>query len=499
MQTASIQWAREWLRNQKHSLYFNGQWQKSSSQHTFDSINPATGEKLASFFEANARDVEAAAASARTAFSQPLWKNMRRSERAQTLHALGQLIRDHSAELATLETLSNGKTFRESIVDDLPESADVFDYYAGWTDKLYGETCPVESGFLNFTKREPIGVCALVVPWNFPLLLACWKIAPALAMGNTVVVKPAPFTSLTLIRLAELIHEKKLLPAGVFNLVLGGAEAGQALSTSHLVDKLSFTGSTATGGRIVQAAGASNLKSLTLELGGKAPILFFDDLKNPDAVIERCFQVMFSHKGEKCTEPTRFLLQDSLYDPFAERLVQKAQKVRCGDPFESSTEQGAQCHRDHFEKILHYIQVGKDEGAKLLCGGLPDTSADCSRGLFIRPTLFGEVKPSMRIAREEIFGPVLCLQRFKTEQEAVAMANDTPYGLAAGAYTSDASRLHRLADALDAGMVFLNHYGCYHFASPFGGFKQSGWGKEMAVHSLESYTKTKSVWVRYDN
>lgn len=500
MDKARLDWAHKWLGDSKSrgSLYCDGQWKKNHSTQVFASINPADGSKLADFIEADEKDVALAAASAKAALTSPAWKGLTRRARAQILIQIGQAIREHAAELATLETLDNGKTYRESFVDDIPESADVFDYYAGWTDKIYGETCPVESGFLNYTLKEPVGVCALVVPWNFPLLLACWKIAPALAMGNTVVVKPAPFTSLTLVRLTEILHQRKLLPAGVFNLVLGGATCGEAVSRSPLVDKLSFTGSTATGGRIVQAAGASNLKSLTLELGGKAPVLFFQDLKNLDAVIDRAFTVMFSHKGEKCTEPTRFLIEEPLYDTFAKRLVEKAKQVRCGDPFSDSTTQGAQNNQGHFEKILSYIGIGKDEGAKLLVGGERETSAECRQGFFVRPTIFGDVKQNMRIAREEIFGPVLALQKFRTEEEAVAMANDSTYGLAAGAYTADASRLHRLSNTLDAGMVFLNHYGCYHFASPFGGFKQSGWGKEMAIHSLDAYTKTKSVWVRYE-
>jgi aldehyde dehydrogenase (NAD+) len=498
MEKPRLDWAREWLKKNSHTLYYGGEWQKPQGSSSFTSINPATGAKLWEFIESNAQDVERAAAAAKSAFYSPAWRDLSRAERANRVKRIGAVIREHAAELATLETLDNGKTYAESFVDDLPESADIFDYYAGWVDKFYGETCPVERGFLNYTVKEPIGVCGLIVPWNFPLLLACWKIAPALAMGNTVVVKPAPFTSLTLVRLAELIHERQILPPGVFNLVLGGGEAGQALSQSPLVDKISFTGSTATGGHIVQSAGKSNLKALTLELGGKAPVLCFADLKNPDAVIARIFQATFSHKAEKCTEPARIVIEESIYDKFAAALVEKANQFRCGDPFAEFTQQGAQCQKDHFENILNYIRIGKDEGARLLCGGQRDTSSGTKDGLFIRPTIFGDVKQSMRIAREEIFGPVLCLQKFKTEDEAVQIANDTIYGLAAGAYTADNSRTHRLAARLEAGMVFLNHYGCYHFASPFGGIKQSGWGKEMAVHSLEGYTKTKSVWIRYE-
>jgi aldehyde dehydrogenase (NAD+) len=493
---ARLDWSAQWLKQEKR-LYIGGEWVRSQGGSKLGTFNPATGEALSEIFDATQADVDLAAASARQAFKGP-WSQMTRAERASRLVRFGQLIRDHAEELATLETLNNGKTFREALGDDLPESASVFDYYAGWIGKLYGESVPVEQGFVNFTRREPIGVCGLIVPWNFPLLLACWKMAPALAMGNTVIVKPSPFTPLSLIRLAEIIHEAGILPPGTLNLVTGGLEAGEAISRHPGIDKISFTGSTSVGKKIVEASGASNLKSVTLELGGKSPNILFDDAKDLDRVIDRSFTAMFSHKGEKCSEPTRFLVQEGIYDRVAEALAKKAEAVVCGDPFDPRTQQGPQCHEAHFRKVMSYIETGRQEGAKLLAGGGRDSSTGNEKGLFIRPTIFGNVRNDMRIAQEEIFGPVLCLIPFKTEDEAVRIANDSPYGLAAGLYSGDTSRAHRVANRLEAGMVFVNHYGCYDFASPFGGIKQSGWGKEMGAHSLEAYTRMRSIWIRYE-
>ncbi len=490
-----LDWAFDWLKGEKR-LYIGGEWVQASQRATFVSTNPANQNSLATLSEASRSDIDSAVSQARSAF-RGSWPKQDRRERARILRKIGELVRTHKEELATLEALDNGKTYREALYDDLPDSADVFDYYAGWTDKLYGESCPVEDGFVNFTQHEPLGVCALIVPWNFPLLLAAWKIAPALAMGNTVVIKPSPFTSLSLVRLAQLIDGSKLLPPGVFNLVLGGVEAGEALSSHPDIDKISFTGSTAIGAQIVQASGRSNLKSVSLELGGKAPNIIFDDVKDLPAVIDRSFNLMFSQKGEKCTEPTRFFLHEKIYDQFSAGLIEKAKAAICGDPFDPVTTQGAQCHKAHFEKILAYIEIGKKEGAQLLVGGNRDSASGNEKGFFVRPTIFGNVQNKMQIARDEIFGPVLCLLKFSDEEQVIAEANDTPYGLAAGVYSDDAKRAMRVAQKLDAGMVFVNHYGCYHFSSPFGGIKQSGWGHEMARHSLESYTRLKSIWVKY--
>lgn len=487
-------WAKSWL-NRSLTGVVQGRALPSDGA-VFTTDNPANGELLAKLVETSPQQVNQAVQAAKHSFAMGPWKTMTRGERVKALRAIGEVIRTHRAELATLETLSNGKTYAESYVDDLPESADVFDYYAGWIDKLYGESSPVEQGFLNYTRREPVGVCALIVPWNFPLLLGCWKIAPALAMGNSVVVKPSPQTSLTMLRLAELITEAKILPDGVFNVVLGAATCGEALTRHPDVNKISFTGGTATGRHVLKASAESNLKPVTLELGGKSPNIIFEDADRIDEVIERSFVAMFCHKAEKCSEPTRLIVHESLHDRVVTKLAALAEAVTCGDPFDPATTQGPQAFKEHADKIMSFIEIGKKEGAKLIAGGTRDTAGDNAKGCFVRPTIFTDVTAKMTIFQEEIFGPVLTVTKFKTEDEAVELANDSKYGLAAGLYSKDASRALRVVNRLEAGQVFVNRYGCYDFAAPFGGFKQSGWGKEMAIHSLDSYTRTKSVWFK---
>jgi len=483
-----------WLgRGVRHHV--DGAW-IDDREDAVDRHDPSTGARLGSVPFASAATVDRAVAAARGAFAPGSpWRTMTRRERARVLHRIGTVVREHEAELATLITLENGKLHREALEDDMPDTADVFDYYAGWTDKLYGESSPVEGDAINVVTREPVGVCALLVPWNFPLLLAAWKLAPALAMGNTVVVKPSPFTPYSLIRFAELVHEAGILPPGVLNVVLGDGPTGEALVTHRGVDKVSFTGSTAVGRAILGGVARTNLASTTLELGGKSPNIVFDDVADLDGCIERSFQLMFAQKGEKCSEPTRFLLQRGIYDTFVDRLVERAEAVVCGDPFDPTSTQGAQCTEAGLTRLLAHIDHAQADGARLRAGGTRDTSGTNARGLFLRPTIFDEVSPTMRLACEEVFGPVLACLPFDTEDEAITIANGTEYGLAAGVYTADASRGRRVAQALDAGQVFVNRYGCYDFAAPFGGFKASGWGKEMGIHSLDAYTKAKSIWL----
>jgi aldehyde dehydrogenase (NAD+) len=494
--TSRREWAQKWLSKTLSGFAAGKPLPTDGAPYT--TINPADGSLLATHSESSSSNVDLAVQSASRAFNDMSWRGLSRAQRVEKIRAIAAVIREHRPELATLESLSNGKTYVESYDDDLPESADVFDYYAGWVDKIYGETSPVAAGFLNFTKREPLGVCALVVPWNFPLLLACWKIAPALAMGNTVVVKPAPQTSLTMIRLAELIHEKGILPPGVFNVVIGGVAPGESLTRHQAVSKISFTGGTATGRHVLKASAESNLKPVTLELGGKSPNIIFADANDLDAVAERSFVAMFCHKGEKCSEPTRLIIHESIHDEFMARLVKRAEATRCGDPFDLTTNQGPQCFEAHMNKILDYITIGRNEGGRVIAGGQRDTSGSNAKGFFVRPTIITDVTASMTIFQEEIFGPVLAVTKFKTEVEAVQLANNSRYGLAAGLYTKDIDRALRVAGQLEAGQVFINRYGCYDFAAPFGGFKESGWGKEMAIHSLDSYTRVKSVWVKID-
>lgn len=495
LSTAQIDWAHQWLGKPKSHL-IDGLWSTANDGKMVETINPCNQKVLARFASASGPEIDLSVAAARRAFAHSSWRRMSRKDRASALVSIAGVLRRHSAELATLEALDNGKLYREAYIDDLPEAADVFEYYAGWIDKYYAENCPVDDSYVNYTRHEPIGVCGLIVPWNFPLLLAMWKIAPALAMGNTVIVKPSPFTSMSIVRAIELICEADILPAGVLNLVLGDAETGRLICEHEGIDKISFTGSTDTGKKIVVAAGQSNLKLLGLELGGKSANIIFDDAPDLEFAISRSFQAMFSHKGEKCSEPTRLFVQKRHYDRVVTDLSLLAQKTIVGDAFEPTAEQGAQCNLPHFEKIMGYIELGKQTGLNLVAGGERDTRGTNKDGLFIRPTIFANVDNKHALSQEEIFGPVLTITPFETEEEAVEMANDTKYGLAAGLWTQDVSRAHRVSHQLDAGMVFVNRYGCYDFASPFGGYKQSGWGKEMALHSLAGYSKLKSVWIK---
>ncbi|UTV29548.1 aldehyde dehydrogenase family protein [Photobacterium atrarenae] len=487
------QWAQEWLGKEKQQ-YVGGKWVSGSVEQAWNIIDPSNQQVLCSMALASEQLVEETAQIANACHQSGVWQETSRTERANILRQIAQLIRENTEKLAVLETLPNGKLIGESLADDIPTCADIFDYYAGWTDKYYGETSPVDKDYLNFTSQEPVGACALIAPWNFPLYQAALKLAPALAMGNTVILKPSEFTPLTAIYLFELIDAHLDLPAGVLNLLVADGKASNHLTLSDHIHKVSFTGSTPVGRKIIQNSGASNLKATTLELGGKSPCIFFADTPDLDKAIDRAFTVMFSHKGEKCSEPTRFLIQESIYDQVVEKLIAKAEAIQCGNPFDEASQQGPQCNQAQFDKIMQYIEIGKQE-AELVAGGYRDTTGDNAEGLYIRPTIFSRVSPTTRIAQEEIFGPVLCCIAFETEQEAIEIANATPYGLAAGVYTSDVKRAHRMANKIDAGMFFINRYGCYGLSSPFGGFRQSGWGKEMAIHSLSSYTKTKCIWV----
>jgi len=473
-------------------LLIGGEWLEGSDR--FPVLNPATEETLAEVAEAGEAEVDAAVRSARAAFEHPKWQNMNPHRRSERLWKLADLIAENAEELAGIETRNNGKPSFESGMVDLPSVVENFRYYAGWADKLTGETIPVGGPFLNYTLREPVGVVGAIVPWNFPLSLAAWKVAPALACGNSVVLKPAEETPLTALLLGELALEAGF-PPGILNVIPGrGTVTGQALVAHPDVDKIAFTGSTETGGEILRTV-AGSLKKVSLELGGKSPNVVFADA-DLEAAVRGVSTGIFYGKGEVCAAGSRLLVQESVREEFVDRLVERAGRMSPGDPAHPKTRLGAIVSRRQHERVLGYIEAGVEEGARLRCGGRAATVDD--RGLFIEATVFDQVRPEMRIAREEIFGPVLATLSFDDVEEAIQLANQTIYGLAAGVWTRDIGKAHRFARAVRAGTVWINTYNRYDSASPFGGFKASGFGRDLGEHALHEYTQTKSVWVSLD-
>ncbi|BDH60672.1 aldehyde dehydrogenase [Lysinibacillus sp. PLM2] len=490
-----LEWAKEWLKDIKSS-YVNGKWVKTGTTNLIESINPATGQIIGKYEIASEQLVNDAVIAAREALEGNEWKKMTRKRRAKVLQLMGSLIQKHQAELATLESLDNGKLYTEAW-EDMTECIELFEYYAGWTDKFYTENNPVEGDFLSVTTADPIGVCGQIVPFNFPLQMAALKMAPALAMANTVLLKPANATSFSAIRFFEILDQNEVLPPGTVNLLVGDSKVGTWISKHPDIDKLSFTGSTKVGKQLLRDSADSNLKPVTLELGGKSPNIIFDDYKDLDSAIERSFIGLFTHKGEKCSSPTRLFAQESIYEYVVEKIAERARNYKCGDPFDPNSNQGPQCTKAHMESILAYIESAREEGATIVTGGERDLEGSNANGYFVKPTIIANVHNKMKVAQEEIFGPVLCIIPFQTEEEVIQMANDTIYGLGAGLWTGDPSRAHRVANQLKAGMVFVNRYGCYDMASPFGGIKQSGWGKEYAIHSLNSFITKRAIWFAY--
>ncbi|MEW6776713.1 MAG: aldehyde dehydrogenase family protein [Bdellovibrionota bacterium] len=477
-------------------LFVDGEFVRARSKKKIAVINPATQELLTDIAEAQADDVNNAVASAQRAFESEEWRSMDAAARGRLLWKIGDLIEKHKTELAVLESLSNGKTVTEALRGDIPPAWDIFRYYAGWANKYHGETIPVDGPYLNYTLREPVGVVGAIVAWNYPLLLACWKIAPALAMGNTVVLKPAEQTPLTALYFAELLN-KAGVPPGVVNVVTGAGQTGSLLARHPGVDKIAFTGSTETGRRILQASAESNLKRVSLELGGKSPNIVFADA-DLDVATQSAFRAIFANKGEICSAGSRLLVERRIYDEMVDRLREKAAALKVGDPLDPETGMGAQVSRAQLRRVLGYIELGKKEGARVAAGGGRDKSPENRRGNFVKPTVFTDVKSGMKIAQEEIFGPVLCVIPFDGPEEAAKIANHSRYGLVAAVWTRDVGLAHALARKIRAGSVWINTYNGFDSASPFGGCKESGMGREMGVHALESYTHVKSVWVALD-
>ena len=472
-------------------LLIDGQWIEAANR--FATTNPATGEVLTQIAEASATDVDRAVAAARRAFedrSGP-WRKMSASERGRLIWRLADLLEKNIDEFAELETLDNGKPIFESRYVDMPMVIDVLRYYAGWATKIHGETVNTTETAFTYTLREPVGVVGMIVPWNFPLLLASWKLGPALACGNTIVWKPASLTSLTALRFGELAVDAGV-PAGVLNIVTGRSEVGRMMVRHPGIDKIAFTGSTEVGKEIMRSA-ADSMKRLTLELGGKSPNIVFAD-SDIDSAVKGAITGIFYGKGEVCNAGSRLFVESKVQDEFLEKLVARAKKMQPADPLDPKTRMGAIVSQEQMQTVLGYIEAGKKEGAKLIAGG-NRVSVDGGKGFFIEPTIFGGVKNDMKIAQEEIFGPVLATLAFDDVDQVIAQANNNPYGLAAAVWTRDVKKAHSVSRQLKAGTVWINTYGLMDASLPFGGYKSSGFGRELGVHALEHYTELKTVWL----
>jgi aldehyde dehydrogenase (NAD+) len=472
-------------------LLIDGQWVESAK--TFETVNPATGEVLTQVAEASASDVEFAVDAARKAFEDRsgAWRKMSASERGRLIWKLADLIEKNLDELAELETLDNGKPIFESRYVDMPMVIDVLRYYAGWATKIHGETINTFENSFTYTLREPVGVVGLIVPWNFPLLIASWKLGPALACGNTIVLKPAEQTPLTTLRFGQLAMEAGI-PAGVLNIVTGGPEVGKAIVRHPGIDKIAFTGSTSVGKEIMRGA-ADTLKRLTLELGGKSPNIVFAD-SDLDSAVKGAITGIFYGKGECCNAGSRLFVENKVKDEFVEKLIARAKKMQPADPLDPKTRLGAIVSQEQMQNVLGYIETGKKEGAQVVAGG-NRAMVGGDKGFFIEPTIFAGVKNDMRIAQEEIFGPVLATLGFDDVDEVVDLANQNPYGLAAAVWTRDINKANRVSRRLRAGLVWINTYGLMDAATPFGGYKNSGFGRELGMHAIEHYTELKTVWL----
>ncbi len=483
----------EWLAKQPKKLLIGGKWVDSEAGKTFETRNPANDQVLARVAEGSKADVDMAVKAARKAFEEGPWRKMGAAERSRLIYKLADLIEKHADEFAQLETLDNGKPIKESRYVDVPQTIETFRYYAGWVTKLEGETINVNSNFFNYTLREPVGVVGQIIPWNFPLLMAAWKLGPALACGNTLVLKPAEQTPLTALRLGELICEAGF-PEGVVNIVTGfGPDAaGQALAEHMDVDKVAFTGEDKTGRKIIEYS-AGNLKRVSLELGGKAPNIVFADA-DIDAAVKGAIMGIFFNQGQVCCAGSSLFLEKSIHDQFLTKLEERARSLRQGPGLDEKTQIGPQVSKEQLERILNYCKIAAGEGAKLVCGG-ERPEGDLAKGYFVKPTIFAGVKNEMRIAQEEVFGPVLAVIPFASMEEVAEQANKVTYGLSGAVWTRDIKKAHKLASHIKAGTIWVNCFNAFDPAVPFGGYKMSGYGRELGKHSIELYTQIKSVWV----
>jgi aldehyde dehydrogenase (NAD+) len=482
--------------SQPRGLFINNEFVESGNKQTLSSINPTNEEEICSVYAATADDIDAAVKAARAAFKHPSWKNLSGTQRGALLTKLADLVGQHSEVLATIECLDNGKPYQVALQDNVTEFQNVLKYYAGYADKNFGQVIDVGPSKLAYTIKEPLGVCGQIIPWNYPLDMAAWKLGPALCCGNTVVLKLAEQTPLSMLYVSKLIKEAGF-PPGVVNVVNGyGKEAGAAIVQHPGVDKIAFTGSTATGKEIMRMA-AGTMKNITLETGGKSPLLVFDDA-NMDQAVAWSHGGIMSNQGQICTATSRILVQKSKYDEFVRQFKETVTNISVlGNPFEDTTYQGPQVTKLQYERVLSFIQSAKEEGATIAMGG--EAAPQKGKGYFVAPTVFTDVKPSMKVYREEIFGPCVAIVSFDTEEEAVQMANDTSYGLGAALFTKDLTRAHRVARDLEAGMVWVNSSNDSDFRIPFGGVKQSGIGRELGEAGLAAYCNIKSIHVNMAN
>jgi len=479
--------------SRKHQMMINGKWVDSASGKRFPTYNPATGEVMAEVAEGDVEDINRAVKAAREAFENGPWRKMTASERGRLIWKLADLLEENTEEFAEIESLDNGKPLKIARAADVPLAVDLFRYMAGWATKIEGNTIPISvpytpgAKYLAYTLREPVGVVGQIIPWNFPLLMAAWKLGPALTTGNTIVLKPAEQTPLSALRLGELIQEAGF-PDGVVNIVPGyGETAGAALSAHPDVDKVAFTGSTEVG-RLILKAATGNLKKVSLELGGKSPNVVFADTDLDTAINGAASAIFFNH-GQCCCAGSRLFVENKVFDEVVEGVSKKAEKIRLGPGFESTTDMGPLVSKEQLERVCGYLESGVAEGAKAVTGG----SRHGEQGYFVKPTVLVNTNDNMKVVREEIFGPVVTVMPFKDPGELVPKANDSEYGLAAGIWTKDIQKAHRVAAQLRAGTVWINCYNIFDAALPFGGYKQSGWGREMGHEVLEQYTEVKAV------